>query len=64
MVTKPTGRQRGRQPLALRDDPERYPIAYFVARLTVSSPRYAGPPHALAKIIMQAHHGVIDTAET
>jgi hypothetical protein len=64
MVTKATGRPRGRPPLALRDDPERYPIAHFVARLTVSSPRYAGPPHALAKIIMQAHHGIIDTAET
>jgi hypothetical protein len=64
MVTKPTGNPHGRRQLALRDDPERYEIAHFVARLTVPSPRYVGSPHALAKIIMQAHHGIIDTAET
>jgi hypothetical protein len=64
MVTKPTGRSRGCPPLALRDDLERYPIAHFVGRLTGSSPCYRGPPHAFAKIIMQAHHGIIDTAET
>jgi hypothetical protein len=64
MVTKATGAPRGRRHLALRDDPDRYPLAHFVGRLTVPSPRYMGSPHALAKIIMQAHYGIIDTTET
>jgi hypothetical protein len=63
MVSKPTGGARGRPPLALRDDPERHEIAYFVARLTLASPRYVGPPTALAKLIMQARHGVMKTEE-
>jgi hypothetical protein len=63
MVTKATGGARGRPPLALRDDPERHAIAHFVARLTLDSPPYVGPPTALAKLIMQAHHGVMKTEE-
>jgi hypothetical protein len=64
MVTKPTGRPRHRPRLPLREDQGRYPIAYFVARLTLISPRYVGTPHALAKFVMQAHYGIIDTVET
>lgn len=64
MVTKPTGRRSGRPHLPLRDDPERHAFAYFVGRLTASSPLYLDSPHALAKLIMQAHYGIIDTPET
>jgi hypothetical protein len=35
-------------------------IAYFIARQSFS---YAPTPTPLAKIIMQAHHGIINTAE-
>src|ERR1700760_1771388 len=63
MVTRPTGRSEGRPRLALRDDPERYPISYFVARLHCVSPPYVGRPIALAKLIMQAHHGAMKSDE-
>ena len=63
MVTKPTGGRPGRPPLALRDDPERYAIAYFAARLSRPLHLYAGTPTALAKIIMQSYHGIVETAE-
>jgi hypothetical protein len=64
MVTKATGQPLGRRPRALRNDPERYPIAHFAGRLTVPAPRYTGSIRALAKIIMQAHHGIVESAET
>jgi hypothetical protein len=64
MVTKSTGRPSGRPALALRDDPEQYAIAYFVARRGLPYLHRVESPHALAKLIMQAHHGIIDTAET
>jgi hypothetical protein len=38
MVTKPTGRRRGRPRLPLRNDPERYLLAYFVAQCRLKKP--------------------------
>lgn len=38
MVTKPTGRRRGRPHLRLRDDPERYWIARFLAECDLKGP--------------------------
>jgi hypothetical protein len=63
MVTKPTGRPRHRLRLPLREDPERYEIAYFLARQSPRMRSYAPRPTRLAKIITQARYGVVRTGE-
>jgi hypothetical protein len=47
----------------LREDPERYEIAYFLARQSPRMRFYAPRPTRLAKIVMQASHGIVDTTE-
>ena len=59
MVTKPTGggRPKGTTKL-LRQDPERYVVAYFIARMNLFAPR--PEPVKLARTLMQIHHAQID----
>ena len=61
MTTKPLRRPNpGRPPLSLREDPDRYVIAYFLAR------RWAYPDESEASLmrhIAQVHHGAIDSPE-
>ena len=59
MVTKPTGggRPKGTTKL-LRQDPERYVVAYFIARWNLFTPR--PEPIKLARVLMQIHHAKID----
>jgi len=55
MTTPRQGRRRelGRPKWSLRDDPDRYRIAYFMARQMAFPVK---SPTALARVIMQAHH--------
>jgi hypothetical protein len=48
MVTKPTGRRRGRPRLPLRDDPERYWVARFLAECELKGPGMTDRQIALA----------------
>ena len=53
MVTKPTGRPRGRPSIPLRDDPERYVLTWFeaVARLNKGKPGFSRNGLALAVVM-------------
>lgn len=50
MVTKPTGRARGRPPLPLREDPERHWIAHFYAACRLKPPEESDRTIALRTV--------------
>src|SRR5208337_343712 len=54
MVTKPTGRPRGRPRLPLREDPERYLIAYYQAQCCLLGP---GASRGVALSIAMVRYG-------
>ena len=61
MVTKPTGRRRGRPRLPLRDDPERYWVARFLAQCELKGPGMTDRQIALAMTAVRYGEAVADS---
>jgi hypothetical protein len=60
MVTKPTGRRRGRPRLPLRNDPERYWVARFLAECELKRPGITDRKIALAMTAVRYGEAVDD----
>jgi hypothetical protein len=58
MVTKPTGKREGRPRLPLRNDKDRYAIAYFAAQRRIAGKRNFST-RSIALALMQMQHGKV-----
>lgn len=64
MVTKPTGGPEGRPRLPLRDDKDRYAIAYFAAQRRIAGKRNFSTRDIALELTKLRHGKVVNTPKT